>query len=71
MSNEQYKEILPLLEKISNSGKIYDVEKIKFAFTYAKEMHEGQIRLSGKKQAIDLLYETGKYILQAYNCYEI
>ena len=48
MSNEQYKEIMPLLEKISNSGKIYDVEKIKFAFTYAKEMHEGQIRLSGE-----------------------
>ena len=24
-----------------------------------------------KKQAIDLLYETGKYILQAYDCYEI
>lgn len=24
-----------------------------------------------KKQAIDLLYETGKYILQSYNCHEI
>ena len=26
----------------------YDVEKIKYAYSYAKEMHEGQMRLSGE-----------------------
>lgn len=48
MIDEQYKEIAPLLEKIISSGKAYDIEKIKFAFSYAKEMHEGQNRLSGE-----------------------
>ena len=33
------------------------------------KLHSPSIDL--KKQALDLLYETGKYILQAYDCYEI
>lgn len=48
MIDEQYKEIATLLESLINSGKSYDIEKIKFAFAYAKEMHEGQVRLSGE-----------------------
>ena len=48
MIDEQYKEIEQLIEKITSSGKSYDIEKIKFAFSYAKEMHEGQNRLSGE-----------------------
>ena len=32
------------------------------------KLHSPSIEL--KKQAIDLLYETGKYMLQAYDCYE-
>ena len=48
MIEDQYKEIEALLETIKNSGKKYDIEKIKFAFIYAKEMHEGQTRLSGE-----------------------
>ncbi|MBQ4510572.1 MAG: bifunctional (p)ppGpp synthetase/guanosine-3',5'-bis(diphosphate) 3'-pyrophosphohydrolase [Clostridia bacterium] len=48
MSNESYTEISNLLEIISKNGRTYDLEKIKFAFSYAKEMHEGQMRLSGE-----------------------
>ena len=32
-----------------NTGKHYDFEKIKRAFEYASELHEGQFRLSGEK----------------------
>ncbi len=48
MIDEQYKEIAELLKILTSSGKNYDIDKIKFAFTYAKEMHEGQVRLSGE-----------------------
>lgn len=48
MEEEKYIEIKQLLEIISKSGRSYDVEKIKLAFLYAKEMHEGQVRLSGE-----------------------
>ena len=47
MIDDQYKDIAELLSIITKSGKKYDIEKIKFAYTYAKEMHEGQVRLSG------------------------
>ncbi|MBQ7760666.1 MAG: bifunctional (p)ppGpp synthetase/guanosine-3',5'-bis(diphosphate) 3'-pyrophosphohydrolase [Clostridia bacterium] len=48
MSEELFTEIHPLLEFIEKSGKNYDIEKIKTSFLYAKEMHEGQMRLSGE-----------------------
>lgn len=48
MSNENYTEISNLLDIIEKNGRSYDIEKIKFAFSYAKEMHEGQMRLSGE-----------------------
>ena len=48
MPNSNYDEISTLLNKIVDSGKNYDIEKIKFAYSYAKEMHEGQARLSGE-----------------------
>ncbi len=48
MEEEKYIEIKPLLEIIDKTGRSYDVVKIKQAFLYAKEMHEGQVRLSGE-----------------------
>ena len=42
-----YKPIEKLLETLKNSGKKYDIEKIKKAFLYANELHEGQFRKSG------------------------
>lgn len=48
MEEEKYLEINTLLQTIEKSGKNYDIEKIKSAFLYAKEMHEGQVRLSGE-----------------------
>lgn len=48
MEEGKYLEIKPLLEIIGKTGRSYDVEKIKQAFLYAKEMHEGQVRLSGE-----------------------
>lgn len=48
MIEEKYLEIKPLLDIIQNNGKSYDFEKIKQAFLYAKELHEGQMRLSGE-----------------------
>lgn len=48
MSKALFTEIQHLLEIISKSGKSYDIEKIKTSFLYAKEMHEGQMRLSGE-----------------------
>ncbi len=48
MEGEKYIEIKPLLELISNNGRNYDFDKIISAFLYAKEMHEGQMRLSGE-----------------------
>ncbi len=37
-----------LLAMIENSGKKYDIEKIKRAYEFAKEMHCGQMRASGE-----------------------
>ena len=48
MVEDKYIEISNLLDIISQNGRYYDVEKIKFAFEYAKEMHIGQMRLSGE-----------------------
>lgn len=48
METEKYIEIQALLSIIEKSGKHYDIDKIKSAFLYAKEMHEGQVRLSGE-----------------------
>ncbi|MBQ7353045.1 MAG: bifunctional (p)ppGpp synthetase/guanosine-3',5'-bis(diphosphate) 3'-pyrophosphohydrolase [Clostridia bacterium] len=48
METEKYIEIQTLLNVIEKSGKHYDIDKIKSAFLYAKEMHEGQVRLSGE-----------------------
>jgi len=43
-----FTEMKPLLDAIGNSDKNYDLEKIKAAFLYAKELHTGQFRLSGE-----------------------
>ena len=56
MSDDYQKIILPEeLEPISNlvdmlvmTGKKYDLKKIERAFLYAKELHEGQFRVSGE-----------------------
>lgn len=45
---DKYQEIASLLNNLESGGKYYDFEKIKSAFLYAKEMHEGQMRLSGE-----------------------
>ncbi|MBQ7226564.1 MAG: bifunctional (p)ppGpp synthetase/guanosine-3',5'-bis(diphosphate) 3'-pyrophosphohydrolase [Clostridia bacterium] len=45
---ERYQAIQPLLDIIAKTGRNYDIDKIKLAFEYAKEMHEGQMRLSGE-----------------------
>lgn len=37
-----------LLEKLKNSGRKYDIEKIKEAGKYAEALHEGQFRVSGE-----------------------
>lgn len=43
-----FTEMQPLCEAIEKSEKNYDIEKIKKAFLYAKELHAGQFRLSGE-----------------------
>ena len=48
MTEERYLEIAPLLKTLESNGRSYDIEKIKSAFLYAKELHEGQMRLSGE-----------------------
>ncbi|MBQ8545534.1 MAG: bifunctional (p)ppGpp synthetase/guanosine-3',5'-bis(diphosphate) 3'-pyrophosphohydrolase [Clostridia bacterium] len=48
MAEDKYKEISKLLDILKASGRNYDLDKIKLAFTYAKELHEGQMRLSGE-----------------------
>ena len=37
-----------LLEKLEQSGKKYDIDKIQRAFEYANSLHEGQFRISGE-----------------------
>lgn len=48
LENQNYIEILPLFDILNKTGRNYDIDKIKQAFSYAKEMHEGQVRLSGE-----------------------
>ena len=48
MDNVKLKPIEQLLEILATNGKKYDLEKIKKAFLYADEMHEGQLRQSGE-----------------------
>ena len=43
-----YELIQPLLTKLEEKGKKYDIEKIKRAFVYAAQLHEGQFRQSGE-----------------------
>ena len=43
-----YKELQPLLDLIEKNEKNYDIDKIKSAFAYAAQLHEGQFRLSGE-----------------------
>ena len=43
-----FNEMQPLLAVIEKSERNYDLEKIKKAFLYAKELHAGQYRLSGE-----------------------
>ena len=43
-----FTEMQPLLDVIEKNERNYDLEKIKNAFIYAKELHAGQFRLSGE-----------------------
>ena len=43
-----FTELKPLLDYIGKNDKSYDIEKIKKAFLYAKELHKDQYRLSGE-----------------------
>ena len=43
-----FTEMQPLLDVIEKNERNYDLEKIKKAFLYAKELHAGQFRLSGE-----------------------
>ncbi len=43
-----YEEIKGLLDTLQNTRKQYDIEKIKDAFSYAYQLHEGQKRQSGE-----------------------
>ncbi len=43
-----YSDIKRLLDILKATGKKYDTEKIKQAYEYAKELHEGQFRVSGE-----------------------
>jgi (p)ppGpp synthetase, RelA/SpoT family len=44
-----YSGIDKLLISLKKTGKIYDIEKIKKAYLYAKDLHEGQFRKSGEE----------------------
>ncbi len=43
-----FNEMQPLLAVLQKNERNYDIEKIKNAFLYAKELHSGQFRLSGE-----------------------
>lgn len=45
----EYKDIENLLRAISATGKKYNIDKIKKAYLFADELHEGQFRVSGEK----------------------
>ena len=44
-----YSGINKLLVSLKKTGKAYDIEKIKKAYLYAKDLHEGQYRKSGEE----------------------
>ena len=48
MSNEHYEGCISLIEKLKESGKNYNMEKIIEACNYAEELHAGQFRVSGE-----------------------
>ena len=48
MANCDNSDINRLIEKLESTGKKYDIEKILCAYNYAKELHEGQYRVSGE-----------------------
>ena len=48
MSNVGSADIKNLLDILKSTGKKYDTEKITRAYEYAKELHEGQFRVSGE-----------------------
>ena len=43
-----YTDMRPLLDVVEKGDRKYDIEKLKAAYLYAKELHEGQFRLSGE-----------------------
>jgi GTP pyrophosphokinase len=43
-----YTEMQPLLNVLESSDKTYNLEKIRSAFLYANNLHEGQMRQSGE-----------------------
>ena len=49
ISTEEYAPISKLLFTLEKTGKHYDIEKIKKAYLYARELHSGQYRASGEE----------------------
>ena len=47
--DDQYAGIEKLLLTLEKTGKQYDIDKIKRAYLYAKQLHEGQYRYSGEE----------------------
>ena len=47
MDSKDNSDIKKLLDKLQATGKKYDIDKIVRAYDYAKELHEGQFRVSG------------------------
>ena len=48
VKEERYGDIEKMLTMLSSTGKHYDIEKIKKAYLYAKELHSGQKRATGE-----------------------
>ncbi len=46
---DNYAGIATLLRSLDRTGKHYDIEKIKKAYLYARELHKGQYRYSGEE----------------------
>ncbi len=46
---DDFAEITTLLRSLERTGKHYDIDKIKKAYLYAKELHKGQYRYSGEE----------------------
>ena len=47
MPNNTCLTVEELMQKLANSGRKYDLDKIKMAGEYAESLHEGQFRVSG------------------------